>query len=277
MSDTEKDIEKEIQEMFDSDESPDDDRLRNFIRAEKNSALSFLVAGIAHDSSGFITPIMGAAEMGKMRAEKIGDEEQVAYFNMILESSEKLSELINSLLDFSKRRDLTRGVVYVNDILQTVVKLYRPQYTQAEISLETDLQEVPVIDGYPAGLENVFVNMIQNAQQAYKDIPAEKSKTVNIRSYHKEGYIFIEFEDNGCGIKDTDKSKIFDAWYTTKGKKGHGLGLANALLIVQDSHFGKLCVDSEYGKGTKFTIKLPDAQTVSLMRAETFRIIKPND
>jgi len=271
------DIEKEIKDMFDSEESPGDDRLRNFIRAEKNSALSFLVAGIAHDSNGFITPIMGAAEMGKMRAEKIGDKDLITYFDMILESSEKLSELINSLLDFSKRRELTRGVVYVNDILQTVVKLYQPQYTQAGINLETDLQEVPVIDGYPAGLENVFVNMIQNAQQAYKDIPAERSKTVNIRTYHKEGYIFIEFEDNGCGIKDEDQSRIFDVWYTTKGEKGHGLGLANALLIVQDSHFGKLCVESEYEKRTKFTIKLPDAQTLSLMRAETFRIVKPKD
>lgn len=271
------DIEKEIKDMFDSEESPGDDRLRNFIRAEKNSALSFLVAGIAHDSNGFITPIMGAAEMGKMRAEKIGDKEQIAYFDMILESSEKLSALMSSLLDFSKRRDLTRGTVYINDILNSVIQLYRPRCTQDTVSLETDLQEVPPIDGYPAGLETVFVNMITNALQSYDGIPQERSKTVNIRTYHKEGYIFIEFEDDGCGINDKDRSRIFDAWYTTKGEKGHGLGLAYALLITQDSHFGKLCVESEYGKGTKFTIKLPDAQTLSLMRAETFRIVKPKD
>ncbi|MBW2986341.1 HAMP domain-containing histidine kinase [Candidatus Woesearchaeota archaeon] len=271
------DIAKEIEEMFDSDESSDENRLRNFIRVEKHSALSHLVASIAHDSNGFITPIMGAADLGKMRAEEIGDKEQITCFDLILESSEKLKSLINSLLDFSKRRELTRGTVYINDILQTVVNLYQSQYKQAGVSLETDLEEIPVIDGYPAGLENVFVNMVTNALQAYADTPQERSKTVNINSYHQDGYIFVEFEDDGCGIKDTDKSKIFDAWYTTKGKKGHGLGLANALLIVQDSHFGKLCVDSEYGKGTKFTIKLPDAKTISVMRAETFRIIRPKD
>ena len=264
------DIEKEIKEMFESGDSPaEEEGLRKFIRAEKNSALSFLVGGIAHESNNFVTPIIGAAELGKMRAEEKGDEEQVSCFTMILESSQKLNNLINSLLDFSKRRDLTRGTVYINDILQSVIQLYRPRYTQEHVTLETDMREVPSIDGYPAGLETVFVNMITNALQSYDGIQKEEPKKVQVRSYHKEGYIYVEFEDNGCGMKDEDKSRIFDAWYTTKGEKGHGLGLAYVLLIIQDSHFGKVAVESEYEKGTKFTIKLPDAQTVRLMREET--------
>ncbi len=263
-------IEEELQEIFDSNESPDEERLRRYIRAEKNSALSFLVSSIVHDSRGFITPILGMAEMGKMRAQERKDTETVACFETILESAEKLNDLINNLLDFSKRGEFTRGTVYITDLLESVVKLYESHYIHAGVNLETDLKEVPVIDGYPAGIESVFVNMITNALQAYEGIPKERPKTVQVRSYHQEGHIFIEFEDDGCGIQSEDLPKVFDKGYTTKGEKGHGIGLANAMLIVKDSHFGKMSVESEYNKGTKFTIKIPDAKTVKLMREETF-------
>jgi signal transduction histidine kinase len=210
------------------------------------------------------------AEHGKMQAEKRNDADVVTCFDTIIESSIKLSDLMKRILDFSKRGELTRGTVYITELLEGVIKLYNSQYVHERVNLVTDLQEVPTIDGYAAGLESVFVNMLTNSIQAYADIPKERPKSVQVRTYHKEGHIFVEFEDDACGIKKEDLPRIFDAWYTTKGKKGHGLGLAYAKMIVEDSHFGKLCVESEQGAGTKFTIKIPDAKSVKLMREETF-------
>jgi len=266
-------LEEELNYLFESVESNEEDLLRKYIRAEKNSALSFLVVGVVHDSKGFITPIFGAAEMGIGGAREGKIEERIAYFNMILESAEKLDALISNLLDFSKRKDYTRETVYINDLLESVIRLCRPQYVHEQVNLKTDLKEVPVINGYQAGLESVFMNMLTNAMQAYEGIPKEQSRTVQVRSYHKEGYVVVEFEDDGCGIKNEDLPYIFDFLYTTKDtikEKGSGIGLANAMMIIKDSHFGKIYVDSEYGKGTKFTIKIPDAKTIKMMREETF-------
>jgi len=264
------DIEKELQKIFDSFETSEDNLLHNYIRAEKNSALSSLVAGIAHELNNYITPILGTAGLGKLHANEKKDAEQEEYFDLIIHASEKLTDLINSLLNFSKHKEFTRSTVYINDILGNVVNLYNSKYTKENVILDTDLQEVPSIAGYSEGLEIVFVNLVTNALQSYENIPQDRSKKVMIRSYHEEGYIFIEFEDDGCGIEKNNLKKIFDLGYTTKGKKGHGIGLANSRLIIEESHFGKLCVQSEYGKGTKFTVKLPDSRTVKLMREETF-------
>ena len=267
----ESDIEKELHAMFESGDSSNEARLRKYVHDEKNSAISLLVSSVVHDSRGLITPIVGMAEMGKMHAEERGDADTVDCFATILESAEKLTSLINNMLDFSKRKDLTRGTVYITDLLESVLKIYKSQYVHEGINLETNLSDdVPVIDGFSAGIESVFMNMLTNALQAYEEIPKERPKTMQVRAYHKEGYVFIEFEDDACGILQEDLPKIFDAWYTTKGKKGFGIGLANALAIIKNSHLGKISVKSEYGKGTKFTIKIPDAQSVKVMREETY-------
>lgn len=244
-------------------------RLRRLIRAEKDSAISMVVSGVMHDSNGFITPILGAAEMGKMRAQQIQDAELVGNFDLILEAADKLRRMMSNLLDFSKRKDYTRGEVYINSTLENVVHIYRPQYLHERINLQVDLSEVPVIDGYQDGLAAVFSNMLANAMQAYEGISRERPKNTQVRSYHKEGHIFVEFTDDGKGITQEDLPHIFDMWYSTK-ENGHGMGLAHALMIVKNIHFGKIFVDSEYGQGTKFTIKLPDKATLKLMRDETF-------
>ncbi|MBD3304137.1 GHKL domain-containing protein [Candidatus Woesearchaeota archaeon] len=265
----ESDIEKELKAIFGPDDSVDEDRLSRFVRAEKHSVLGFLVSSVAHDSNNLITPIIGLAEAGKRSAEEIGDTENAFLYGTILSSAEKLNELMRNLLNFSKRGEFTRGTVYFNQLLNSVISLYEFQYNSKGIKLVADLNDVPEVDGYPGGLETVFTNMMQNAMHAYGGLPKERSKNVYVRSYHKEKYVFIEFEDDGCGIKETDLPRIFDAWYTTKGSKGHGIGLAVARRIVK-SHWGKILVDSEYGKGAKFTIRIPDKHAVQVMREETF-------
>lgn len=260
-------IEKDLQAIF--NETPDEDVLRRYISAEKNSALSFMIAGLVHDTKGFITPILGSAEVGKICAEEKNDSELAGCFKTIIESAVRLDKLINNFLDFSKRKDYTRGTVYINEILTIVLNFYQAQYTIAKVNLNADLKTVPAIEGYAAGLESVFVNMLTNALHSYKSVPHARPKTVNVRSYQKDGYICVEFEDDGCGIKKENLARIFDFMFTTK-EKGHGIGLAYARMIVEDSHFGKLCVESENSKGTRFTIKLPDPKTLKLMREETF-------
>lgn len=260
-------VEDEIRELFD-DEDSSEDRLHRLIRAEKHSAMGVLVGGVVHDSNNLILPILGFAESGKKRAEKMQDSELAMYFDTILESAERLQRMMNNLLDFSRHGDYTRGTVCINSILEKTIEIFRPQFNNGRVSLISELQEVPEIDGYRAGVESIFSNMLANALQAYKGIPREQPKTVYVRAYHAERRIFVEFEDDGCGISDEDLQKIFDPFYTTK-TSGSGLGLAVTLMFVK-SHFGKVKVDSKYGRGTKFTLRFPDKTALKMMREETY-------
>jgi len=260
-------VEEEIKELF-KDEDSSEDRLRRLICAEKNSAMGVLVGGVVHDSNNLILPILGFAESGKKRAEKIQDSELAMYFDTILESAERLQRMMNNLLDFSRRGDYTRGAICISSILEKTIEIFRPQFSNERVSLISALQEVPEIEGYHAGMESIFSNMLSNALQAYKGIPREQSKTVYVRAYHAEKRIFVEFEDDGCGISDEDMQHIFDPFYTTK-TSGSGLGLAVTMMFVK-SHFGKIKVDSEYGKRTKFTLRFPDKTALKMMREETY-------
>lgn len=245
-----------------------EERMRRLIRAEKNSAMGVLIGGVVHDSNNLLFPILASAEEGKKRAEEIPDSELVMYFDTILVSAERLQGKMKDFLEFTKRRDHTRETIYINDILEKTIELFRPQFRRERVSLITEMQEVPEIDGYQAGMESIVSNMLTNALQSYKGIPRERPKTVYVRAYHSEQRIFVEFEDDGCGIRDEDLQHVFDPFYTTR-ESGHGLGLAVTLTAVK-SHFGKVKVDSKYGKGTKFTLRFPDKTALKMMREETF-------
>jgi len=260
-------IEEELDEICNFPE----EQVRKFIHSEKISALSVMAVGIVHDLRGLITPIGAGINIAITSIKDQKYEEAIKYLKMAEEAKDKLEDLTTRLLHFAKRDDYTRSEIYVNDIIQSVVHICRPEYIHQKIDLETDLKEVPKIEGYPVGLESVFSNMLLNSLQAYNGVPEDRKKKVHVRSYYKEGYIHVEIEDDGCGIKKEYLPNIFKFKYTTK-KNGNGIGLTAAAMIVEESHFGKICIDTEYGRGTKFTIKLPDAKSLKKMREDTWRI-----
>lgn len=260
-------IEEELDEICNFPE----EQVRKFIHSEKISALSVMAVGIVHDLRGLLTPIGASIEIAIASIQENKYEDAIKYLRMADDAKQKLEDLTTRLLHFAKRDDYTRGTVYVNDVLNSVIPICMPEYLHQRITLETDFKELPEIEGYHVGLESVFSNMLLNALQAYQGVPEERDKKVYVRSYHKEGHIHVEIEDNGCGIKTQDLPHIFKYKYTTK-KDGNGIGLTAASMIVEKSHFGKICIDTKYGEGTKFKIKLPDAKSLKKMREDTWRI-----
>jgi signal transduction histidine kinase len=263
------DVEEGVEKIKGMYREQQEERLRKLINSEKTAALNVMAAGIAHDFNVFLTPVVAATDLAKMQAQKKDCEGVLESLDIIDDAAQSLVELSNSLLSVAKRAEYTRATLYINDILQDVVKVCGPQYISEKIELKTDLQEVPAIDGYRTGLTCVFMNFLTNAMQAYKGIPKEQPRTVYVRSYHKDGHICIEFEDNGKGINKEDLLHIFDEYFTTK-KQGTGMGLFTAKTVIKESHRGQIKVESKYGQGTKFTVMIPDAQTVQLMLADTF-------
>jgi signal transduction histidine kinase len=221
-----------------------------------------IAAGKAHDANNLLTPItiLDGVLTPETKTEK-------AYLELANQSAEKISNIMGDLQNIltGKARwdEYTRGPVDVLQALEDAIKFTKPQYDSCKIPLIKNIKPVPAIDGSQGALERAFRNMLINARQACEQA-SEPMITVNL--YHKEGHIYAEFIDKGCGMEKGILAKIFDTYFTTKDK-GHGLGLSDAKRVVEKLYYGKLTAESEgEGKGAKFTVKIPDAHTLKKLR-----------
>ncbi|MEM9152266.1 MAG: HAMP domain-containing sensor histidine kinase, partial [Cyanobacteria bacterium P01_F01_bin.3] len=130
----------------------------------------------------------------------------------------------------------------------------------------TDYAQIPEVSCFPGQLNQVFMNVLANAIDALDEIAQQhsfaenkaKPSRITVRTETDNQQVKITIADNGPGIPESVKAKIFDNLFTTKAAgKGTGLGLAIARQIVVDTHGGSLTVNSEISQGTEFCIRLP--------------------
>ncbi len=164
---------------------------------------------------------------------------------------ERVREIVLNLKEFSHVDQAEVKPFNVNEGLESTLKIvWNELKYKAEVVKEYG--DVPEILCYPQQLNQVFMNLLVNAGQAI-----ENKGKIWIRSYRGDGYVVVEVEDTGSGIKPENLGRVFDPFFTTKPVgKGTGLGLSITYGIVQ-KHGGKIEVKSEAGKGTKFQVLLP--------------------
>lgn len=156
-----------------------------------------------------------------------------------LKNFSRLDEMVVSDIDLPKEIDTTLNI------------LHNKLKGKIEIIKEYD-PDMPLIEGYGGQINQVFMNILDNSSYAIKD-----QGTITIRLRKRENDVIIEFEDNGCGMKKEQTAKIFEPFFTTKPVgEGTGLGMSISYKVIQ-RHNGQITIDSEEGKGTKFTITLP--------------------
>ncbi|HYD79937.1 MAG TPA: ATP-binding protein [Paucimonas sp.] len=249
---------------------------------EKMASLGTLTAGVAHEINNPVNFSHAgaqtlAAELENFRLflmELTGDDtepEIVAAINArinhltvgidtILQGTTRIKGLVQDLRTFSRLDQAEKKAVPIADNLLSTVNLVRTQYASvAEIRCE--LIDNPVLDCWPAQLNQVFMNLIVNACQA---IQAKQRETkdaalglLSIRSRIDGQHLLIEFEDNGCGMPAGVIDHIFEPFFTTKNiGEGTGLGLSISFGIIE-KHRGDIRVASTEGEGTCFTIVLP--------------------
>jgi two-component system NtrC family sensor kinase len=143
------------------------------------------------------------------------------------------------------------NAVDINKEIDTTLNILYNKYKN-KATIHKEYTAVQPIDCYGGQLNQVLMNIIDNAIFAIGD-----SGDIYIRTYSKNNILYIEIEDNGKGIAKENLEKIFEPFFTTKGVgEGTGLGMSISYKII-DSHGGKIEVESELGKGTKFTVILP--------------------
>ncbi len=224
------------------------DTQEQLVQAAKFAAIGELASNVAHEINNPLTSILGYAEL--MR-----EDEDINNIRRDLDIIEKESlrarDIVNSLLEFSRKKPLKMGLVDINRVLGSVIELIGVQTKDSNIRIAADWGSVPPLKGDEDQLKQVFLNLASNAVFAMG-----KSGTLGIRTFVQGDFANIQISDTGKGIPEEIMNRIFEPFFTTKNEKGTGLGLSISYKIVQ-SHNGFFDVESEPGRGSRFTVRLP--------------------
>lgn len=168
-----------------------------------------------------------------------------------IEGAERIKRIVMDLKEFSKPGLSDAVPVDLNKLLQNILSVCRT-HIGGEITIETDCKPLPTIFGHPQQINQAIVNILLNAVQAMAG-----NGHIIITTRTLDEYVEMSIEDTGCGIEKDVLTKIFDPFFTTKEVgNGTGLGLTFAYNVIR-KHHGKISVESEVNKGSKFTLHLP--------------------
>ena len=177
--------------------------------------------------------------------------------------AKRIHEIVLSLRNFSrldeaeiKPVDLHEGIESTLLILQHRLK---NSSKNTEILLTKVYSQIPLVNCYPSALNQVFMNILNNAIDALHQVDINHKPTITIRTeIQAEKYVAIRIIDNGVGMTEPVRNKIFEPFFTTKPVgSGIGLGLSISYSIVVQQHGGQLSCISTPGKGTEFVIQIP--------------------
>ncbi|MDP8989234.1 MAG: ATP-binding protein, partial [Acidobacteriota bacterium] len=185
-----------------------------------------------------------------------GDTEKAPLLEKIAKQTFRASEIVNSLLNFSRTSTTEFAAVDLNKVISETVSLLEHQLGKARIEVKLALDEkLPRIKGNPGKLQQVFLNLFLNARDAM-----ENGGTLAVKTACSEDrQVRVTVADSGAGIAAENLTRIFDPFFTTKAaKKGTGLGLSVSYGIVKE-HGGEIEVVSEWGAGTRFELSFPEA------------------
>ena len=238
------------------DDITDRDELeRQLVQADKLSSIGLLAAGVAHEVN---TPLAVISTYAQMLAKQISEDEQKSkLLDKIAKQTFRASEIVNSLLSFSRTSPTEFVEVDVNRVIQDTLTLIEHQLQKSAIEVTLDLESsLPPVKGNPGKLQQVFLNLFLNARDAM-----ESGGRLAITTWRSdEGFARVQVADNGQGIPAENLTRIYDPFFTTKGaRKGTGLGLAVSYGIVRE-HGGNIDVESELGVGSRFCVELPLAR-----------------
>jgi PAS domain S-box-containing protein len=235
---------------------------RQLVQADKLSSIGLLAAGVAHEVN---TPLAVISTYAQMLAKQLGgDEQKSTLLEKIAKQTFRASEIVNSLLNFSRTSTTEYGEVDLNRLIRETVSLIYHQLQRAQVQVDYELDAAaPPVRGNPGKLQQVLLNLIINARDALEMVERPQGRRILLRTFTEGESFVIEVADNGNGIPTEIMPRIFDPFFTTKGaKKGTGLGLSVSYGIVQE-HNGAIRAESAPGVGTRFRLEFPLARVLA--------------
>lgn len=255
------------------------------LQAEKLASIGGMADGIAHQIKNRLNcfsliaqEMMMSVEELRSKNPRVTEDKEIKEFlehcvnanRLLLENVKRTNNIIRSMLDFAKIEDKDKQANYffVREVINSCVELLCMKHAKEEFPLEVILVNSEIVWGIKTQLTEVIYNILDNAyeaiEQLYHVLPYEERKKHTPRIIFKleefPQYYLITVSDNGIGIKDEDKDKIFAPFFTTKSsykKSGSGIGMYVVRRIIEENHKGRIWFESRYLKGTTFYIQLP--------------------
>jgi two-component system NtrC family sensor kinase len=231
------------------------------MHAEKMAAVGQLVSGVAHEVNNPLTAILGFADLLMENPEL--PESARKDMRVILQEAQRTKQIVQNLLSFARQMPPQRKALQLNPILRRTVQLRSYDFQSHGVEVVEHLdQELPSVVGDSHQLQQVFLNILNNAYDAVGE--TGRAARIEIATRRAGNSVEISFRDNGPGISHPDR--IFDPFFTTKEVgKGTGLGLSICYGIVHEHGGEILCQNNSGGPGATFVVRLPATpETASL-------------
>ena len=262
------------------------------IQTEKMSSLGQMVAGLAHEINNPISFISGnimyarnyfqdleeviklyETEFGPLKPSLAKRLEEIDLdflykdiqdiFNSMQKGSDRIRSIILGLRNFSRLDESESKMVDLHEGLENTLALVQHRLTSLTpkrvIKVHKIYGDLPQVNCYPSQLNQVFLNLLNNAIDALLPFTDQINPEIKIKTAFVDGnHIQIQLSDNGPGMNEEVSQKIFDPFFTTKPVgKGTGLGLSISYQIITEQHKGQLFCDTQPGQGSQFTIEIP--------------------
>jgi signal transduction histidine kinase len=236
---------------------------RQIIQTERLRALGQMASGIAHDINNSLACILGFSDLLLSHPKNLDDKRKLAEFLMFINiAARDAGNVVHRLREFYRKRDDHGQLssVNLNQIARDAVALSEPRWkTQAQsdginVQIQIDLGDIPEIIGQPTELRETLMNLIFNAVDAL--IFARRDGVITLHTRTADAGVLVEVSDDGDGMADEVRAHCLEPFFTTKGERGTGLGMATVYGVVQ-RHQGNIDIRSAPDQGTAVTIWLP--------------------
>jgi len=233
------------------------------VRQERLSALGMMASGIAHDFNNALTMVLGYSELLLPYLQQDAPPKERGYLHHVISAAQDATQVVSRLREFYRPAGINeiRVAVNLNDIVSQTVSLTSPKWSSerlaegVQIRVVTELAaEIPTVLGSAAELREALTNLVFNAVDAMPD-----GGQITIRTEMAEhGDVTLSVTDTGMGMSDEERERCLEPFFTTKGERGTGLGLAVVYGIIH-RHGGSIDIVSKKYQGATFLIRLPIA------------------
>ncbi|MEE9603122.1 MAG: ATP-binding protein [Thermoguttaceae bacterium] len=221
---------------------------------DQYTEIARLAGALAHEIK---NPLSTIGLNIELLAEDFGDSDSardrraLRKIEVVKRECKRLQDILDDFLSFAKVRKLNRQPTDLSDQVGQVLDLFRPQAAEANIEIADYLaSDLPMVLLDRESFHAALLNLVLNAQQAM----AQGGQLV-VRTYGTADGVGLDLIDTGCGMDEHTRSRIFEAFFSTKSN-GSGLGLPTTKKIIE-AHGGRITLQSEPGRGSQFTVKLP--------------------
>ena len=233
------------------------------MHAEKMAAVGQLVSGVAHEVNNPLTAILGFADLLMENSEL--PESARKDLRVILQEAQRTKQIVQNLLSFARQMPPQRKPVQLNTILKRTIQLRAYDFHSRGVAVTENYDDnLPFVVGDSQQLQQVFLNILNNAYDAVREAPG--GPRIEISTSRNHPLVEVSFRDNGHGITHPDR--IFDPFFTTKQVgQGTGLGLSICYGIVKEHGGEILCTNNSTGPGATFTVRLPAITEIASLSA----------